>query len=130
MSSDPRFEVNDDGTAKDPVAFRQALREDADKLKIIEEDPQLAEALLGDDTNAMQEILKSVWTMAKKKAEADAKENQMMTSVDKLRAGARMPRDPVMLYQGMLQAGLQYGPAFRLLTEVYIPESVDEEQRA
>lgn len=36
MSSDPRFEVNDDGTAKDPVAFRQALREDAEKLKIIE----------------------------------------------------------------------------------------------
>ena len=90
----------------------------------------MAEALLGDDTNAMQEVLKSVWNMAKKKAEADAKENQMMTSVDKLRAGARLPRDPVMLYQGMLQAGLQYGPAFRLLTEVYIPESVDEEQRA
>mmetsp|Transcript_25929 Transcript_25929/g.49000 ORF Transcript_25929/g.49000 Transcript_25929/m.49000 type:complete len:131 (-) Transcript_25929:131-523(-) len=130
MSSDPRFEVNDDGTAKDPVAFRQALREDAEKLKIIEEDPQLAEALLGDDTNAMQEVLKSVWTMAKKKADADAKENQMMTSVDKLRAGARLPRDPVMLYQGMMQAGLQYGPAFRLLTEVYIPESVDEEQRS
>ena len=36
MSSDPRFEVNDDGTAKDPVAFRQALREDKEKLKIIE----------------------------------------------------------------------------------------------
>jgi hypothetical protein len=35
-AADPRFEVNDDGTAKDPVAFRQALREDKEKLKIIE----------------------------------------------------------------------------------------------
>jgi hypothetical protein len=77
----------------------------------------------------MQEVLKAVWDMAKKKAERDAKDNQMMTSVDKLRAGARVPRDPVMLYQGMLQAGLQYGPAFRLLTEVYIPEEIDSAQR-
>jgi hypothetical protein len=38
-AADPRFEVNDDGTAKDPVAFRQALREDKDKLKIIEVRP-------------------------------------------------------------------------------------------
>lgn len=38
-AADPRFEVNDDGTAKDPVAFRQALREDKEKLKIIEVPP-------------------------------------------------------------------------------------------
>eukprot|EP00959_Pyramimonas_sp_CCMP1952_P252049 5266373-Pyramimonas_sp.AAC.1 len=36
MSHDPRFDINDDGTAKNPIAFRQALREDAEKLKLIE----------------------------------------------------------------------------------------------
>mmetsp|Transcript_13614 Transcript_13614/g.18672 ORF Transcript_13614/g.18672 Transcript_13614/m.18672 type:complete len:128 (-) Transcript_13614:116-499(-) len=126
MASDPRFDVNEDGTAKNPIAFRQALREDTEKIKIIEEDPQLAEALLGDDTNAMQEVLKSVYQMSKVKAERDAKENENMTSVDKLRAHATVPRDPVVLYEGMLQAGLQYGPAFRLLTDVYVPDDVTQ----
>lgn len=129
MSSDPRYDVNDDGTAKDPAAFRQALREDPEKLKIIEEDPHLASALLGDDTNAMNEVLKSVYQMAKKKAEQDAKDGENMTSIDKMRAKATVPRDPVVLYEGMLQAGLQYGPAFRLLTDVYVPEDVDQAQR-
>ncbi|KAK3285678.1 hypothetical protein CYMTET_6727 [Cymbomonas tetramitiformis] len=128
MSSDPRFEVNEDGTAKDPVAFRAALREDAQKVKIIEEDPQLAAALLGDDTSAMNEVLKSIFEMQKKKAEQDQKDSQNMTSIDKMRASATVPRDPVVLYQGMLESGLQYGPAFRLLTDVWVPEEVNKAQ--
>ena len=36
MSHDPRFDINDDGTAKNPAAFRQALREDSEKIKVIE----------------------------------------------------------------------------------------------
>lgn len=130
MSTDPRFDVNDDGTAKDPAAFRQALRDDPEKLKAIEGDPQLAEALLGDDTNAMQAVLKEVYAYQKEQAERDAKDKENMTSVDRLRAQARVPRDVVVLYEGMLQAGLQYGPAFRLLTDVYVPDEVAEAQGA
>eukprot|EP00959_Pyramimonas_sp_CCMP1952_P213279 4462650-Pyramimonas_sp.AAC.1 len=84
-----------------------------------QEDPQLAEALLGDDTNKMQEVLKSVFEMTKQQAEREARDKENLTSVDKLRAQATIPRDPVVLYEGMLQAGLQYGPAFRLLTGMY-----------
>eukprot|EP00239_Pterosperma_sp_CCMP1384_P008604 CAMPEP_0197859572 /NCGR_PEP_ID=MMETSP1438-20131217/34228_1 /TAXON_ID=1461541 /ORGANISM="Pterosperma sp., Strain CCMP1384" /LENGTH=128 /DNA_ID=CAMNT_0043476101 /DNA_START=116 /DNA_END=502 /DNA_ORIENTATION=+ len=128
MSADPRFDINEDGTAKNPAAFREALREDPEKLKAIEEDPQLAEAILGDDTNKMQEVLKQVYQQAKAKAQRDAKDKENLTSVDILRAGSRVPRDPVVLYEGMLQAGLQYGPAFRLLTDVYVPDAVAEGQ--
>jgi hypothetical protein len=40
-----------------------------------------------------------------------------------------VPRDPVVLYEHMNRAGLQYGPAFRLLSQVWVPESLDQEQR-
>jgi hypothetical protein len=96
----------------------------------VQEDPRLAEALLGDDTIAMQEVLKSVFEMSKKQAEREARDKENLTSVDKLRAGCTIPRDPVVLYEGMLQAGLQYGPAFRLLTDVHVPDEVEEAQRA
>lgn len=46
-----------------------------------------------------------------------------------MRARCNTPRDPTALYQGMLKAGLQYGPSFRLLSQVWIPEALDREQR-
>jgi|TARA_B110000003_G_scaffold275582_1_gene318622 hypothetical protein len=54
------YALNEDDTAKDPVAFREALLEDQEKLKDIERDEALAKALLGEDTGAMQEALKKL----------------------------------------------------------------------
>ena len=34
------------------------------------------------------------------------------------------------LYDGFDAAGLQYGPSFRLLSQVWVPEELDKEQRA
>jgi hypothetical protein len=52
-----------------------------------------------------------------------------MHSNDLMRASCTVPRDPVVLYEHMNRAGLQYGPAFRLLSQVWVPESLDQEQR-
>ena len=35
----------------------------------------------------------------------------------------------MVLYQQMLKVGLQYGPSFRLLSQVWIPQHVVDEQR-
>ena len=35
----------------------------------------------------------------------------------------------MVLYQQMLKVGLQYGPAFRLLSQVWIPQATADEQR-
>ena len=35
----------------------------------------------------------------------------------------------MVLYQQMLKVGLQYGPSFRLLSQVWIPQHVADEQR-
>ena len=53
--------LHEDGTAKDPVAFQQALRSDPVKLAALEKEPEVAKIILGEDTYAMQELLKSVY---------------------------------------------------------------------
>jgi hypothetical protein len=52
-SSNP-FAYNPDGSAVDPIAFRDALMADPEKLRVIEADKELAAALLGDDTARIQ----------------------------------------------------------------------------
>jgi hypothetical protein len=55
------YAMLEDGTAKDPVAFRAALRADPVKMKALEEDPELGKVILGDDIRAFQELIKSVY---------------------------------------------------------------------
>lgn len=43
-------------------------------------------------------------------------------SMDAQRAGATVPRDTVQLYNQLSASGLQYGPAFRLLRNVHVPQ--------
>ena len=45
-----------------------------------------------------------------------------------MRASCTVPRDVTVLYEQMLKAGLQYGPSFRLLKNVWIPEAVSNAQ--
>ena len=61
--------------------------------------------------------------------QAENQANYDMHSNDLMRASCTVPRDPVVLYQHMMKAGLQYGPSFRLLTQVWVPEALDKEQR-
>lgn len=126
--SDDPFAHNEDGTAKDPIAFRDALMADPDKLAEIENDKELAANLLGDDTAKIQATLKKIYAMEKRYN--DSEMTSKMNSSDLLRAGCTTPRDPVVLYENMLKVGLQYGPSFRLLSQVWVPDEVAEAQQA
>ncbi len=44
-------------------------------------------------------------------------------TIDAQRASATVPRDTVQLYKQLDKAGLQYGPAFRLLRNVHVPDT-------
>ena len=46
----------------------------------------------------------------------------LMTSMERMRARCTVPRDVVQVYEALNKVGLQYGPAFRLLSDVYIPD--------
>ena len=54
------YELNADNTAKDPVAFRDALLRDEEKRPEIEKDKDLAVHLLGEDVGKFQECLKDI----------------------------------------------------------------------
>lgn len=51
-----------------------------------------------------------------------------MNSSDILRAGCSTPRDVTVLYENMLKVGLQYGPSFRLLSQVWVPDDIAAKQ--
>jgi hypothetical protein len=60
LAADP-YALNDDGTAKDPAAFKAALQADPVKMESLEQEPEVAKLVLGDDLNAFQELIKSVY---------------------------------------------------------------------
>ena len=54
------YELNEDNTAKDPLAFRDALMRDDEKRPEIGKDKDLAVHLLGEDVGKFQECLKDI----------------------------------------------------------------------
>ncbi|KAI7839525.1 hypothetical protein COHA_006708 [Chlorella ohadii] len=108
MASDP-YALNDDGTAKDPAAFRAALRADPVRMEALEKEPEVAAVVLGEDENAFQELIKS----AEKKRIDKLNKGMAERTIDAQRVSATVPRDTVQLYQQLRESGLQYGPAFR-----------------
>ena len=72
MADNP-FALNTDGTAKDPVAFQQGIKNDPDKLAVLRTEPDTLQTVLGDDTQALQDLLRSthnvrfLWTVCLRK---------------------------------------------------------------
>ncbi|BDA50802.1 hypothetical protein COCOBI_17-0200 [Coccomyxa sp. Obi] len=120
MADEP-YALNEDGTAKDPKAFQQALKDDAEKMEALKEEPDTLKIVMGDDMHAFQELIKGVYQAEKKRMERASKTMAERT-IDAQRASATVPRDTVQLYQQLHASGLQYGPAFRLLRNVHTPD--------
>ena len=55
------FALNTDGTARDPVAFQLALKNDAAKMQALQSEPDVLQIVLGDDIPAMQTMLRSAY---------------------------------------------------------------------
>jgi hypothetical protein len=85
MSDDPLAFNEEDGTAADPLAFRDAIMADPDKRAALQEDKELFQALSGDDTARIQACLKKLYAQEKRYNEQSA--NDKMNSSDILRAG-------------------------------------------
>lgn len=70
------------------------------------------------DRFLVQAALKRAYAEFNRASEMDALAKLMST--ERMRASCCVPRDPTALYKHMRKAGLEYGPKFRLLTEVFI----------
>ena len=57
------YAINNDGSAKDPTAFQQALRADESKMKYLQSEPEVIKIVLGQDLQAFQELLKTVYAV-------------------------------------------------------------------
>lgn len=115
------YDMNDNGSAKDPVAFRAALRQDPQRMAALQAEPEIAAVVAGEDIAAFQAILKDAFQAEKQRAERENKRLAERT-IDAQRASAPVPRDTVQIYQQLYESGLQYGPAFRLLRNVHVPD--------
>jgi hypothetical protein len=61
MSSSDPYAMNEDGTAKDPVAFKEAIKADTAKMEALQNEPEVLKIVLGDDIHAFQDLIKSVY---------------------------------------------------------------------
>ncbi|KAF8072529.1 hypothetical protein HT031_000189 [Scenedesmus sp. PABB004] len=120
-ADDAAFALAPDGSARDPAAFQAALRADAAKAAALAADPELAAVLLGDDVAAMQALLREAYAAELERA-SRAVARAAERTMDAQRASAQRPRDVVQLYTALAESGLQYGPAFRLLRSVNVPD--------
>lgn len=59
--ADGPYALNEDGTAKNPVAFQKALKSDSEKMVALEEEPESLRIVMGDDMHAFQELIKGVY---------------------------------------------------------------------
>ena len=62
MISSP-FEIHVDGSAKDPIAFRDALRRDETKMSSLKKDERAYNIVVGDDIEAFQSLLKETYAV-------------------------------------------------------------------
>lgn len=60
---DEAYSVNADGSAKSPEAFLQALRADAEKMKLLETEPEALKVVQSGDLQKFQELLKTVYSV-------------------------------------------------------------------
>ncbi|PNW87168.1 hypothetical protein CHLRE_02g111600v5 [Chlamydomonas reinhardtii] len=121
-AGDP-FGLNEDGSCRDPAAFRAALLADTGRLEALSGEPRFAPflpVLTGADPEALQQLLRQAVQAEKARQERTAKRWAERT-IDAQRASAPVPRDTVQVYKQLADAGLEYGPAFRLLRNVHVP---------
>lgn len=61
--ADP-YAIEASGAAKDPRAFLEALRADREKMTALEAEPEVLKVVRGDDLQAFQELLRTVYTVS------------------------------------------------------------------
>lgn len=67
----------------------------------------------------------AVQSQAQHYAASSTPDSVLDKSIDALRAEATVPRDTVQVYRQLHDVGLQYGPAFRLLRNIHVPDEAD-----
>ena len=58
------YDTLEDGTPKDPKAYQAAIRADAEKMEMLDEDAEAKAIVLGDDMHAFQELIRGAYQVS------------------------------------------------------------------
>eukprot|EP01023_Acetabularia_acetabulum_P020005 TRINITY_DN20307_c0_g1_i11.p3 TRINITY_DN20307_c0_g1~~TRINITY_DN20307_c0_g1_i11.p3 ORF type:complete len:132 (+),score=28.93 TRINITY_DN20307_c0_g1_i11:76-471(+) len=120
------FTVDSSGEALDPVAYMSALEQDERRMAALAAHPEVISAIKNKDVEKFKEFLKEA-QKERKQYDEHLKDTMFERSLEAQRASATLPRDTVSLYSKLKESGLEYGPSFRLLRNVHVPDPVDAE---
>ncbi|KAF7816024.1 DNA damage-inducible protein 1 [Senna tora] len=126
-ASDLRF--NPDGSAVNPAAFQQHIRHDSNMLgQLFQNDPELAQAILGNDLNRIQELLRM---RNKHRAELQRQKDEELALLyaDPFDVEAQKKIEAAIRQKGIdenWEAALEYNPeAFARVVMLYVDMEVN-----
>ncbi|KAG8058416.1 hypothetical protein GUJ93_ZPchr0002g25298 [Zizania palustris] len=121
--------LNPDGSAVDPQAFRQHIRGDSQLMvQILQNDPALAQAILGDDINELQNTLRSRHQQRQELKRKQAEELALMYA-DPFDVEAQKKIEAAIRQKGIdenWEAALEHNPeAFARVVMLYVDMEVN-----
>eukprot|EP01025_Chloroclados_australasicus_P038239 TRINITY_DN3922_c1_g2_i1.p4 TRINITY_DN3922_c1_g2~~TRINITY_DN3922_c1_g2_i1.p4 ORF type:complete len:130 (-),score=21.34 TRINITY_DN3922_c1_g2_i1:589-978(-) len=123
MSPDT-FQTTSTGEAVNPVAYMEAIEQDDRRMAALSDQPEILQVIKDKNTDKFQELLKQA-QQERQKYDDHLKDTMFERSLEAQRAAATLPKDTVSLYKNLRESGLEYGPSFRLLRNVHVPDPAD-----
>ncbi|WVZ77475.1 hypothetical protein U9M48_025334 [Paspalum notatum var. saurae] len=123
------MKLNPDGSAMNPQAFQQHIRGDSQLMaQLLQNDPQLAQAILGDDINELQNILRSRHQQRMEHKRKQEEELALMYA-DPFDVEAQRKIEAAIRQKGIdenWEAALEYNPeAFARVVMLYVDMEVN-----
>lgn len=120
---------NPDGSAVNPSAFQQQLRGDSDVMtQLFQSDPELAQAILGNDLNKLQDLLRSR-NLRRSELRRQQVEEMALLYADPFDVDAQRKIEAAILQKGIDEnwaAALEYNPeAFARVVMLYVDMEVN-----
>ncbi|XP_073281141.1 protein DNA-DAMAGE INDUCIBLE 1-like isoform X3 [Primulina huaijiensis] len=120
---------NPDGSAVDPSAFQQQLRGDSNVMtQLFQSDPELAQAILGNDLNKLQDLLRAR-NLQRSELQRQQEEEMALLYADPFDVDAQRKIEAAIRQKGIDEnwaAALEYNPeAFARVVMLYVDMEVN-----
>ncbi|XP_024160330.1 protein DNA-DAMAGE INDUCIBLE 1 isoform X2 [Rosa chinensis] len=120
---------NPDGSAANPLAFQQQIRNDSNVIaQLFQSDPELAQVILGDDLNRLQEVLRERYRQKSEHRRQQEEENALLFA-DPFDVEAQKKIEAAIRQKGIDEnwaAALEHNPeAFARVVMLYVDMEVN-----
>ncbi|PRQ34995.1 putative DNA damage-inducible protein [Rosa chinensis] len=128
-ASSNALSFNPDGSAANPLAFQQQIRNDSNVIaQLFQSDPELAQVILGDDLNRLQEVLRERYRQKSEHRRQQEEENALLFA-DPFDVEAQKKIEAAIRQKGIDEnwaAALEHNPeAFARVVMLYVDMEVN-----